>query len=39
MGAGGQAWVSNTCNVLYTFPYSASTTGLPMVGAGEKKMT
>ena len=34
MGAAGQAWVSKTYNVLDTFPYSVSTIGITMVGAG-----
>ena len=38
MGTGGQAWVSKTCNVFDTFPYSVPTIGLIMVGVGEKNL-
>ena len=37
MGAGGQAWVSKTCNALDTLPYSVTTIGITMVGTREKK--
>ena len=32
MGAGGQAWVSMTCNVVDILPYLVSTIGLTVVG-------
>ena len=36
MGAGGQAWVENTCSVLDTLPYSVSTVVTPH-GWGRRK--
>ena len=36
MGAGAQAWLSKTFNVLYIVHYPKSTIGSNMFGAGEK---
>ena len=37
MGSGRQAWVSKTCNVLDTLPYSLSTIGITMAEERRKK--
>ena len=37
MGAGGQAWVANTCSVFDTLPYSVSTVLTPHGWSRRKK--